>query len=365
LTPSAASADPRPRAITTPFVDALCVGGLSLAVLLPLMLTGTLSAALEPISLLGLGRRPDGSSSVSVTQVLLLTSLLNLPHFMASYRVVYGSRETRRRHFWAVLGVPALLIAYGVVALAMCRSTGVYVEAMVAVASAYLAWHYTGQAWGMMATFSVLGGTPFDARERLLMRSALRILLVFHVTWFAHLAKGLPRGIESLVQASYTTMGCAAVGSLALAVTSLVQLARRHGRRPPWRVLIPFAAIYVWYAAMAMQPGAIFLVQLGHALQYLIFPTRVELNRARAAGSRPGVGYVAAYFGVLVLAGFVASDLFPYAVRGAVAVAFGPLAAMKLSSVVLSFINIHHYFTDGVSWKISNPDVRRELFAHL
>jgi hypothetical protein len=29
------------------------------------------------------------------------------------------------------------------------------------------------------------------------------------------------------------------------------------------------------------------------------------------------------------------------------------------------FINIHHYFTYGVIWKISNPEVRRELFAHV
>jgi hypothetical protein len=28
------------------------------------------------------------------------------------------------------------------------------------------------------------------------------------------------------------------------------------------------------------------------------------------------------------------------------------------------FINIHHYFTDGVLWKISNPEVRAQLFAH-
>jgi hypothetical protein len=29
------------------------------------------------------------------------------------------------------------------------------------------------------------------------------------------------------------------------------------------------------------------------------------------------------------------------------------------------FINIHHYFTDGVIWKLRNPEVRRELFAHV
>jgi hypothetical protein len=33
--------------------------------------------------------------------------------------------------------------------------------------------------------------------------------------------------------------------------------------------------------------------------------------------------------------------------------------------LILTFINIHHYFTDGVIWKISNPEVRKELFAHI
>jgi hypothetical protein len=261
--------------------------------------------------------------------------------------------------------MPAALFAYGVFALAMCRTTGAWVEAMTAVASAYLAWHYTGQAWGMMSAFSILGGTPFDARERLLMRSTLRILLAWHVAWFAHLTEGLPAWLESWVEAAYAFVSWAAIGSLAIGIASLRSLTRRHGRRPPWRVLIPFAAIYTWYCAMAIEPRAIFLAQLGHALQYMIFPTRVELNRARAAGSRAGPGYVAAYFGMLVVAGFVSVDLVPYVVRGAIAVAFGPLAAVKLGAVVVAFVNIHHYVTDGVAWKLSNPDVRRELFAHL
>ena len=33
--------------------------------------------------------------------------------------------------------------------------------------------------------------------------------------------------------------------------------------------------------------------------------------------------------------------------------------------LILMIINIHHYFTDGVIWEISNPEVRRELFAHV
>ena len=31
----------------------------------------------------------------------------------------------------------------------------------------------------------------------------------------------------------------------------------------------------------------------------------------------------------------------------------------------LAFLNIHHYFTDGVMWKLRNPAVRQDLFGHL
>jgi hypothetical protein len=33
--------------------------------------------------------------------------------------------------------------------------------------------------------------------------------------------------------------------------------------------------------------------------------------------------------------------------------------------LLLTLINFHHYFTDGVMWKISNAEVRQELFAHV
>ena len=33
--------------------------------------------------------------------------------------------------------------------------------------------------------------------------------------------------------------------------------------------------------------------------------------------------------------------------------------------LILTFINIHHYFTDGVAWKLGNPEVRKDLFSHV
>ena len=44
---------------------------------------------------------------------------------------------------------------------------------------------------------------------------------------------------------------------------------------------------------------------------------------------------------------------------------FGEQPGRAAPILLLMFINIHHYFTDGVIWKISNADVRRDLFAHV
>ena len=44
---------------------------------------------------------------------------------------------------------------------------------------------------------------------------------------------------------------------------------------------------------------------------------------------------------------------------------FGETPGNSAPILLLMFINIHHYFTDGVIWKISNPEVRKDLFAHM
>src|SRR5438045_1948536 len=63
---------------------------------------------------------------------------------------------------------------------------GAPVIVLVSASSGYLAWHYTGQVWGMMASYAYLAGTRFEKTERLLIRTGLRILLAWQVTWFLY-----------------------------------------------------------------------------------------------------------------------------------------------------------------------------------
>jgi len=340
-----------PSSILTPAIDLLLVGGLSLIVFIPLLLSGR-----SDLVLIGAGAQA------------WLATLINMPHFMASYRLVYRSRESILRHKWASIYVPAILLAYMVLALWQAQYSPTLVIIFISVSSAYLAWHYTGQVWGMMASYTYLDGRGFDKSERFLIRTGLRILLAWHVTWFLY----TQLRNSTLVRPAYYLVSAATLVAFALGVMGIARMRRRTGKLPPARALVAWLAIFVWYAVMARDPKALFWIQLAHALQYLAFPIRVELNRLIATGGAAAArsaGNVALHMGVyasaLLILSVLVSRVVPGSAMSAVGDMFGEEPGKAAPVLILMFINIHHYFTDGVIWKISNPDVRRELFAHV
>lgn len=294
-----------------------------------------------------------------------LATAINMPHFMASYRIVYRSRASILRHKWASIYVPLMLVLAIVAALweAQTQNSTAGVIIIISVASGYLAWHYTGQVWGMMASYAYLDGSSFDTSERFLIRTSLRILLAWHVTWFLYTQFKDP----STVRAVYQIVSAGTLVAFVLGVIGLAKMRRRTGKLPPARALVAWIALFVWYAVMARDPKAIFWIQIAHALQYLAFPIRVEINRTAAAPShsaRDVTTHMVIYGAVLLVVSYLMAQVVPATAMSAVANVFGEQPGKVTPILILMFLNIHHYFTDGVIWKISNPEVRRELFAH-
>jgi hypothetical protein len=350
--PTAAALPPRPAAILSPIIDLLCVGGLSIIVFVPLLLLGG-----------------DQLGFVGIGAVVWAQLLVNMSHFMASYRIVYRDREMIRRHQWAAIWVPLILLGFAGLALLEARESEqpILLLLFFVVSSGYLAWHYTGQVWGMMASFAWLAGTGFDAVERKLIRGSLRILLVWHVTWFLNF--WLSRTTSPLGEPAallYQAATAASVLAFVLGSLGLLRMTRRTGKLPPLPAVVPWLAIFVWYAAI-LRWGltGLFLVQLAHAIQYLGFPARVELNRITAAAAGRAAGRMAMYAIGLLVAAFLVTLMVPGPPMSILASSLGVEPGRVAPILILYFINIHHYFTDGVIWKISNPEVRRELFAHV
>ena len=337
---------PQPS-ILNPVLDFLFVGGLSLIVFIPLLLSGR-----SDLVLIGAGAQA------------WIAATVNMPHFMASYRLVYRSRDTIMKHKWASMYVPAILLAYIIAALWLAQSSPALVIVLVAVSSGYLAWHYTGQVWGMMASYAYLGGTRFEKSERLLIRTGLRILLAWQLTWFLYTQLRDPSRVRPL----YILISAGTIVAFVLGAVGIVKVRRRTGHFPPARALVAWLALFVWYAVMARDPKALFWVQIAHALQYLAFPIRVEMNRTssepRASRLRIAM-HMALYGAGLVAVSILVARVVPVSAMGVVGNVFGEEPGRAAPILLLMFINIHHYFSDGLIWKISNPEVRRDLFAHV
>ncbi len=337
----------RAPSILNPVIDFLCVGGLSLIVFVPLLLSGR-----SDLVLIGAG-----------AQAWLATTI-NMPHFMASYRLIYRSRDMILRHKWASIYVPLILVIYSAIALWDAQRSPALAVILVSVSSAYLAWHYTGQVWGMMASYAYLGGARFENAERLLIRTGLRILLAWHVTWFLYTQLRDP----SMVRPLYLLISAGTVVAFVLGAIGILKMRLRTGKFPPARALVAWLAIFVWYAVVARDPKALFWIQIAHALQYLAFPIRVEMNRTAgepAASHRRFVTHMFAYGAALLGISYIVSQVVPASAMSVVGNVFGEEPGKAAPILILMIINIHHYFTDGVIWKISNPEVRRELFAHV
>jgi hypothetical protein len=336
----------RARSIFHPVVDALCTGGLSLIVF---------------AAILFFAPRPLKGHDYGT--LFALGCLLNWPHFIGSYRLLYATRQSVQTYRAASTIVPLLLAAWVAVALFTGASHPAVSNSLIVVGSVYLARHYTGQTWGMMASFAHLSGAPFSTAERRVVRLSLDLLMVWHGLWAAAQTIGLvwPAAARAL-GVVYPWAGWLRLAALIVGMFGLAAYARRHRQLPPARVLVPWAAINLWYALLAVDASALLAVQLGHALQYLIFPLRVQLNRAQSQDWKAAIASYAAWtvIGVAVFEGLEPLLRLGFVAGGG----SGAVPGMAATSII-SAIGIHHYFIDGALYKLRNPEVRRDLFAHL
>jgi hypothetical protein len=345
--------------ILSPRIDFWMTGGISIIVMCLLLVYAVAQ-----------GGAATTDKSALIGSALIFQALINWPHFMGSYSLLYRPIENLRKYPLATIYVPMALllgIAVAVAAGEQGAGQGVAVNQDVATflwlgAAFYLAWHYTGQAWGMIATFSRLSHVELTASERSTVRIGLRTLLVWHVVWGA---QDLPErwlgGLHAYVPDLLSVMNVVCIFAFAAGLVVWYNVRTRIARMPDARILASWLSIYLWYLVLFFMPGAYLFVQFSHALQYLAFPLRMELNRnvhqSHGGGETQVFQWGARYYAMLLVSGLVVFYLPEYASDHS--------TPFTLALVVASAVSIHHYFVDSCIWKISNPDVRRNLFAHL
>ncbi len=347
------------KAVLSPYWDLLLTGGLSVALMSCFTAYLVFLTSFESYS----------KGTINFVDLVVLQALINWPHFMASYKQLYCSRSQITRYPTASLTVPCILILFcvagwvlndaGQLSLGVNKNIAYFFWMFSAF---YLAWHYTGQTWGMIAVFSKLSGLKIKEKEKRVLRLGLKSLIVWHIVWGI---QGLPRlsGL-SLIQSgpAMLVVNCLAVASFVAGLLVFHRILKRSPTLDP-RVFVPWLTVYLWYLVLFLEPGAYIYVQLSHALQYLIFPVRIEINKSQkqAEGKldlpRLLVRF-SLYYTTLVVSGLLIFYL-PDVLIGA------PQSIMTIGGMLAIAVNIHHYYVDSVIWKLRSGSVRDELFCHL
>lgn len=345
-------------AMTTPWFDAACCGGLSILVCLTILTWGWAAPA-----------QVDTYFNVDPDWFLLTNLLINWPHFMASYRLIYRDRVTVMQHPIVAVAIPvAWLIAIVGTAITFIPSTGttpLVIRVVTPFAHLLLAWHYTGQAWGMTACFAHLGGLRMNDRERRLIRSGMRALFLYHVLIMCG-----PSVLDSFLTneqaGQYLMQSLLGLTRVVTFLTFLAglwgfrQLSAREKKSIPIRCWLPWAAAFLWYVMLDRHLGTLLLLQAFHAIQYLMFPLRVEWNdfTNQDDSTRKRSMHIVLYYALLVTLGLLAFE-------GPEVLMVVLKSSLPLASLLSVGVNIHHYFIDSVIWKIRDPKVRHALFGHL
>jgi hypothetical protein len=352
---------PQSQFLISAAVDLLLVGGLSIGMF---FLISTLFKA----------SAPDASVA---TFVYNCSFLVNFPHFLASYQLLYGDFRheifNRPRFFWAAVIVPGLLA--GIMLIALFTEDAPVLSYVLNSMYFFVGWHYVKQIFGTIMVTNSLQNYFYQSHDKLVLK-----LNLFSIWAISFLTPNIGKNEYQQMGIKYASLEfppwflSIAYTSLALSAVAVVMLHIKkflvEGRWPSKTAVVSMLAIYIWFIPMFSHPMFGHMIPFFHSLQYLLFVYTFRRNKTVAKvdlSSEKGrfqslVGVWGYLLGSAVL-GALAFHFIPNAVdslRLVHAPALGPTPALFFFTV---FINIHHYFIDNVLWRGNNPEMRKHLFG--
>jgi hypothetical protein len=295
-----------------------------------------------------------------------LSWVVNWPHFSAtSYRLYHD-----RAHVWQY-PVTALVIPWLVLAAVI---GSVLSPALIApyFIKLYLTWspyHFSGQTLGVTLIYARRAGFAVGRWERLALSTFIFGSFATQTARFdvnpagasyygiAYPGLGLP---EWTVTVLSTAMY---VGGAAFLLLAALWCLRERRWLPPV-VLLPAVTQFVWFIPGNGWASFQEFVPFFHSLQYLLIAWSVQLKEKLDKDHlTPGVSYVAREslrWGFLnILGGAILFFMLPRLLAEA------GVALMFATGVVLAGVQLHHFFVDGVIWKLRRTTPSSPLMVNL
>ena len=288
-------------AFASPFVDFMMVGGATFLVF-PLVFLASSDA-----------ERMKSLASLA----FFLSFLINAPHFMHSYQLLYANYFgkikgdqtflSRLRYLNSGVITPALLVLcfiYGYAHGVDAKSPQV-LGYIVNVMFFLVGWHYVKQGYGVLITLSVRNRISYSEIEKNIL------LYNAYVVWFAAwiltngtMARlgGYELPVAIIHFPSYITVFSIVTASLT-SLLVLVTLSNKSRKGAlSWNGLTGyFCSLYTWTLLIIFYPLFLLVIPALHSLQYLLFAwklayEKVKSDRKNVAPKWPLIRFLAMEF---------------------------------------------------------------------
>lgn len=301
------------------------------------------------------------------TYLLYLSGLLlwvgNWPHFAATSMRLYGSRKTMSQYPLTATLAPIVVLAGMFASLFYPETIAPYFIKIFLIWSPY---HFSGQTVGVTLIYARRAGLTFNKIER----KALSFF-VFGTYLYATMKAEVYIGTHTYFDIRYPTLGIPAWapeiiapfmwGGLIVLIWAFLRKSYAKNKMIPLIVLVPCLAQYFWFVQGSGLKGFYEFVPFFHSVQYLLVAAAMrvveqsELKRQRMKVSMSMALWIA---GIISL-GIVFFWVFPRVLESFLGV---PLyLALGVSGAA---VQIHHFFVDGVIWKLKRETVSHPLMQN-
>lgn len=333
------------RYFVNPVVDFIFIGGSSFVLFAFLLLFYT-----------------DVRTPAVISTALFFSWIINWPHFsMSTYRL-YQSRGNIQQYPVTSYIIPFVIFGGIVLCYSFPDLVAPYFVKLFILWSPY---HYSGQTIGITFIYAMRSGIKLTTHERRL------------ITWFvlgtyfvSTLRAETSREGFSFYGVQYPSMQIPywiaqtaeyAMWTLMVAFAVwIVYWSYKNKKILPWIVILPAATQYMWFVQTVYVPSFQEFVPMLHSLQYILIAWGIQLKmKMELQQIEPSKKYVfsetSRWFIINLIGGAILFYFLPMIGTG-----MGYTSLFSIA-VIYAAVQIHHFFVDGVIWKLKNQTVSHPL----
>lgn len=289
--------------------------------------------------------------------------VVNWPHFAATNLRLYSSRNAIRQYPLTATVIPIVILAGMFAALYWPETVAPYYVLLFLVWSPY---HFSGQTVGVTLIYARRSGFTFNSLDRYALS-----FFVFGTFFYTLALSESSLGTETYYDIRYPKFGIPdwtpllvapfMWGGFAYLVWSFLYKSYTQRKLFPLIILVPSVAQLFWFVIGSSQPGFYEMVPFFHSLQYLVVASSMKIvEQSEYSPAKWNVAKSMFLWCVGVVAlGAGLFWLFPILLE--VTLGIPVYLALGVSAAA---VQLHHFFVDGVIWKLKRQTVCQPLMMN-